>query len=66
MLVSDRRKFLRNSAATVLSLAVPTDLFAQAASVGERRRDAKRRPYGRSMALIARGYGFVCEFHARA
>ena len=33
MLVSDRRKFLRNSAATALSLAVPTDLFAQAASV---------------------------------
>jgi len=32
MLVSDRRKFLRNSAATALSLAVPTDLFAQAAS----------------------------------
>ena len=33
MLVSDRRKFLRGSAATALSLTVPTDLFAQAASV---------------------------------
>src|ERR1700737_2511300 len=32
MLVSDRRKFLRSSAATALSLAVPADLFAQAAS----------------------------------
>jgi hypothetical protein len=32
MLVSDRRKFLRNSTATALSLAVPADLFAQAAS----------------------------------
>src|SRR6266403_424165 len=33
MLVSDRRKFLRSSAATALSLTVPADLFAQAASV---------------------------------
>ena len=33
MLTSDRRKFLRSSAATALSLAVPTDLFAQATSV---------------------------------
>ena len=33
MLVSDRRKFLRSSAAAALSLAVPADLFAQAASV---------------------------------
>src|ERR1700682_3918998 len=33
MLVSDRRKFLRSSAATALSLTVPTDLFAQAVSV---------------------------------
>ena len=33
MLVSDRRRFLRSSAATALSLAVPADLFAQAASV---------------------------------
>jgi hypothetical protein len=33
MLVSDRRKFLRSSAATALSLAVPSDLFAEAASV---------------------------------
>ena len=33
MLVSGRRKFLRNSAATALSLAVPTDLFVQSASV---------------------------------
>src|ERR1700676_5589372 len=33
MLASDRRRFLRNSAATALSLALPTDLFAQAASV---------------------------------
>jgi hypothetical protein len=32
MIVSDRRRFLRSSAATALSLAVPTDLFAQAAS----------------------------------
>src|ERR1700732_66972 len=32
MLVSDRRKFLRSSAATALSLTVPADLFAQAAS----------------------------------
>jgi hypothetical protein len=32
MLVSDRRNFLRNSTATALSLAVPADLFAQAAS----------------------------------
>jgi hypothetical protein len=33
MRVSDRRRFLRSSAATALSLAVPADLFAQAASV---------------------------------
>src|SRR3978361_739372 len=33
MLVTDRRTFLRCSATTALSLAVPTDLFAQAASV---------------------------------
>jgi hypothetical protein len=33
MLASDRRRFLRSSAATALSLAVPADLFAQAASV---------------------------------
>jgi hypothetical protein len=33
MLTSDRRKFLRGSAATGLSLAVPSDLFAQATSV---------------------------------
>jgi hypothetical protein len=33
MLVNDRRKFLRSSAATALSLAVPSDLFAEAASV---------------------------------
>ena len=32
MLVSDRREFLRSSTATALSLAVPADLFAQAAS----------------------------------
>ena len=32
MLVSDRRKFLRSSAATALSLTVPADWFAQAAS----------------------------------
>jgi hypothetical protein len=32
MLISDRRKFLRSSAATALSLTVPADLFAQAAS----------------------------------
>ena len=32
MLVSNRRKFLRSSAATALSLTVPADLFAQAAS----------------------------------
>jgi hypothetical protein len=33
MRVSDRRRFLRSSAAAALSLAVPADLFAQAASV---------------------------------
>ena len=33
MLVSDRRRFLRSSAATSLALTVPADLFAQAASV---------------------------------
>jgi hypothetical protein len=32
MFVSDRRRFLRSTAATALSLAVPADLFAQAAS----------------------------------
>src|ERR1700733_10932241 len=32
MLIGDRRTFLRSSAATALSLAVPADLFAQAAS----------------------------------
>ena len=32
MLVSDRRQFLRSSTATALSIAVPADLFAQAAS----------------------------------
>src|ERR1022692_3590685 len=33
MRVSDRRRFLRSSAAAALSLAVPSDLFAEAASV---------------------------------
>ena len=33
MLISDRRKFLRSSAATALSLVVPEELFAQASSV---------------------------------
>src|SRR5260221_2623439 len=33
MRVSDRRRFLRSSGAAALSLAVPADLFAQAASV---------------------------------
>ena len=33
MLVGDRRTFLRSSAASALSLAVPADLFAQAATV---------------------------------
>src|SRR4029077_20432298 len=32
MLIGDRRKFLRSSAATALSLTVPADLFAQPAS----------------------------------
>jgi hypothetical protein len=32
MLINDRRQFLRSSAATALSLAVPPDLFAQAAT----------------------------------